>query len=104
MNYYQQKDNLVGSSYTRAKEIHIINSCDSPPVLEWAEEEVISIGDKVVKNNLGTLVTRFNPLDQIPKIDTDTNQPTGEYLSPEDIYKALYSAYIYYAKERDKSS
>jgi hypothetical protein len=119
MNY--NETTLSGSSWVRCNYISISNllqdyedinavampsgvNIDKTPLISFSEETVVTLqNNKVLRTPLGgqSLVKRFNITETFPVLNPETNLPTGQTLSHQDLYVYLYSLYIQTATERD---
>jgi hypothetical protein len=97
---YKEK-NITGKEYKRAASIIIDNRISDYPVVTFVEETALVIDDKTIQTPCENLVKKITDLNQsIPLLHPETGNVIGSVTFAE-IYTALYSAYIFYALERD---
>lgn len=108
MPKYNQTD-VTGESWVRANRITCINEYGNNPSIFYHEEELFNFSDgKVVKNQYNSI----NPVSEIftsnnantifELINPETELPTGNTATYQDLYVLIHSLYFHLAKARDK--
>lgn len=96
-----QETTGTASAWKRCNKILIENSLTSSNNIIMFEEDVVSIGDKIVTSEVGALRAQFDPEAIIQLRDPLTGELTGAIAYHSFIYQALYSFYMNKALERD---
>lgn len=102
---------VTGESWIRSNKIICKNEYEQPPTIYYQEEELFNFSDgKVVKS----LYTPLNPVMEtfIPDnanttfelINPETELPTGNTATYQDLYVLIHSLYFHLAKKRDKGT
>lgn len=98
-NYNEQTG--TGESWQRCYAVRIDNPLDATPVIFFNEELVVKVGTNII-NKPNTVCSKiFNATETFELLNLDTNQPTGQTMTHQELYQALYSLYIKTATERD---
>jgi len=104
-NYKEQ--NISGSAYIRAREVHIANPLDGQRTIVFDEERIMNLdGESVITPcrlerprtdfTQDNAMTTFNLLDQ-------NGVPTGTTATYMEVYLMLQSLYYHLAQQRDNS-
>lgn len=95
---------VTGTRWTRSNSVRIFNDYQSTPQINFAEEEIVSLGDgeflKKPKGGIGTLLTPENIITEFNLLNPETGDTigTGTY---QQVYVLLHSLYLHLAAERD---
>lgn len=93
---------VSGSEYTRCKQITILNPLNETPTVQFDEERVTVLSNRVLIDNTGVVIdTMFDAAKSIDVLNPLTGEPTGTTATWGDIYALIYSAYIAEATARD---
>lgn len=94
----------TGTAWRRARQVLIKNDYDSPQkTIIFTEEDIVSIGDRVIKTDAGMLVATYAPENLISLRDPNTGEKTGNVILQSLVYQALYSLYLETAENRDQN-
>lgn len=98
-----KESTITGTSYTRANTVTIHNPLNAIPSIHITEESVVQVGDKSILLPVasGHLYGPFNPSNQIALLNPNTLEPTGQTMTEQEVYIALFSKYIAMAQARD---
>ncbi len=91
----------TASTWTRCTRAFINNPLNSTATVTFYEEDVVSLGDKVISAERGSVSKQFSPTGIIEIRDPDTGELTGDTVSHLYLYNILYSLYINEALLRD---
>ena len=95
MSYKLHHKPLAGESYVRCHQIVIDNRLDRVPVIQYHQERVIADNAGTIsKLPMGPTPQEFDPSAEVPIIDPETGEPTGEVLTQGQLMAYVYSAYI----------
>ena len=97
-NYKQT--NATGSMWTRCKQIHINNPLGQMPSVQMAEEDAVSIGDKVMTQPGRVINGSFSPQTVFDLVNPDTGDVIGQ-SSHMQVYVILHSLWLSMAKAQD---
>lgn len=96
---------VTGESWLRAKRIVIDNPLNGIPVAKFVEERVVNLaGGEQYFRDQGVLegqLTVGQMGHEIPLLDPETGEPTGQVVTYGEAYIMLFSAYIHFADLRD---
>ena len=102
-NYKEQTGE--GVSWTRAKQVIINNPYnDVNKNIIFLEENIITVGSKVFKADVGPLTGKFTPDELVPLRDPVTGEYTGNALPQSLIYQAIFSYYLQLSEARDAAT
>lgn len=105
MNTNYQYTAVTGESWLRAKRIVIDNSLNDVPTVKFVEERVVNIegGEQYFRDQgvLELAATEANMTNEIPLLDPETGESTGQVVTYGEAYNLLKSAYIHFADLRD---
>jgi hypothetical protein len=73
------------------------------PRIDFLEEVVTINGDETRQQVPGCSIS-YEPAGVVPMRDPDTDQPTGQTLTQQQIYAILYSVYRWSADQRDQAA
>ena len=94
-----------GTIWTRCDQIIIKNPfLGLEKVATFSEEDVAVIGTKTMLHKTRYLNKVFNPTEVIDLRDPVSGVTTGQTMTHQDLYNALYSLYIQTAMERDQAT
>jgi hypothetical protein len=99
VNYKQSE--VVGQQWRRCNSIQISNPYNGQATLVFGEEEIISLPGADIQRPMVPLSAVFDPTKEIPLVNPNTGELTGESISEMDVYIILFSKYMALAKERD---
>lgn len=86
---------VAGESFVRCRQVIIDNHLGKLPKLEFHQETVIvSEGGRVAHMPMPPLSTTFDPAAEIPVINPETGEATGEIVTQAHVYGLVYSAYL----------
>jgi len=93
----------TGTSWRRAKKVIIDNPAHSslPKTALFIEEDAVSINEKIISTDAGSVTAYFNPQDGIELRDPQTGEKTGVIVGQTYLYQLLYSLYMQTAENRD---
>ena len=101
MAEYQQTD-VTGSQYQRGRSLYFENPLGVAPSLLVREERVINLANRQILEPAGEIRKTVDDLSvQFALRDPESGEETGEQLTFQDVYVALYSVYWHLANERD---
>jgi hypothetical protein len=100
MSKYQQQ-NITGEEYTRCNVITIVNPLNKTPSIQFNEERITVLSDRVLETPIGQITIAFDASKEIVLLNPQTGEPVGKSITHLDLYVALYSAYIASATARD---
>ena len=105
MNINYQYSTVTGESWLRAKRIVIDNPLNGVPAVKFVEERVVNIagGEQYFRDQgvLELTATEANMGNEIPLLDPETGESTGQVVTYSEAYTMLLSAYIHFADLRD---
>lgn len=91
------------TAWKRCKLVTINNDYSGTKRLMFVEEDIIKLDDKYASKDGRLLFTNYDSQKLITLRDPSSGEATGEVISEELIYKALYSLYIELAQAKDLS-
>lgn len=95
MSYKLQQKTIAGESYIRCHQIVIDNRLNRPPVIQYHQERVITgPGGMISKLPMGPTPQDFDPAAEVPIIDPETGEATGQAITQGELMVYMYSAYI----------
>lgn len=98
-----QESNVTGTKYRRAYQVHVANGMTNK-VITFHEEDVINLSNDVIQQKAGSVSKPFtndNANTSFSIVDPSTGNDSGQSMTYQDVYVALYSLYLHLAKERD---
>ncbi|MNL06078.1 hypothetical protein D3C87_1267040 [compost metagenome] len=100
MNYKETQ--IDGSSYVRCTRVVVDNGIDGSKSISFAEEQVISIVDEVIRRPIGNLSLSLTDSmgDSFDVLNPETGEVTG-LMTFEQAYAVVHSAYMHAANKRD---
>lgn len=105
MNINYQYSAVTGESWLRAKRIVIDNPLNGIPSVKFVEERVVNIagGEQYFRDQgvLELTATEASMTKEIPLLDPETGESTGQVVTYGEAYIMLFSAYIHFADLRD---
>jgi hypothetical protein len=100
---YKQTD-VTGAAWQRCHQIVIDNPLNATPLIRFDEQRIVTAAGAASTTPLGSLTAPFDPAAEIPLIDPQMGEPTGETVTHGALYAALYSAYMQQALARDAAA
>lgn len=101
-----QESNIAGTKYRRAFQVHVQNDMQHKAIT-FEEEEVINLdGADVIQKKVGSVskaLTADNANTSFALINTETGEPSGQTMTYQEVYAALYGLYLHLAVERDNN-
>lgn len=105
MSTKYQNTAVTGESWLRAKRIVIDNPLNGIPSVKFVEERVVNLeGGEQYFRDQGVLERQFTEGQmghEIPLLDPETGEPTGQAVTYGEAYNLLFSTYIHFADLRD---
>lgn len=92
---------IAGTQYQRCHQVLIHNPLNGQAIIEMFEEVVATFGNAAYSKPSDGLRFAFDPAESIPLLDPTTGDSTGQTMTQEQIYRAIYSLYIAKATARD---
>jgi hypothetical protein len=100
MNYKEVA--ISGTEHFRSYEVKIDNKIGVTPSMYFSEEKVTTLSDgQILQKHADYLKVVYDPLAVITLIDPATDIPTGQTMTHEQFYAAIYSIYKPTAIARD---
>lgn len=103
MNYRESQ--VIGSTWVRCRAVTINNPHESkgtPPEVFFQEEQVVAMpGSEFIMRDVSFCSAVFSPTGSVPLLDLATGQPTGQVMTHQQLYQALFSLYMQAATDRD---
>jgi hypothetical protein len=97
-----RESSVAGTQYQRGRGLYFENPLGAAPSLLVREERVINLTDRQIVEPAGEILKRVEDMSVwFEVLDPTTNIPTGETMTYQDLYVALYSLYWHLATERD---
>lgn len=103
MPNYKESD-ISGVAWQRCHTVSIQNSLELQKKIDFQEEQVIDISGKIYHEWVAGCSANFDPTASFDILDPQTNVATGQTMTHEDLYIALYSLYMQVASERDNQA
>lgn len=97
---YKQSD-VVGTTWHRFGRVSIENPYQKQPVVNCAEQEVITLPSGDFIRDTDMLSFNFDALEEFPLLDPTTNTPLGVTSSGLNAYVLVYSYVMHEAAKRD---
>lgn len=94
MSFKLNLQSVDGESYTRCHQIIVDNRLDQPPEVTFAQEQIVTVGGRVLHMPQPAVSMAFAAEAVIPILDPDTGEPTGASATQAEAYALLYSAYV----------
>lgn len=95
---------VSGDAWQRCHQIVIDNPLSATPLIRFDEQRVVVAAGASSTTPMGSLTAPFQPAAEIPLIDPQTGELTGENITHGALYAALYSAYMQQAAARDAAA
>jgi hypothetical protein len=99
-----KESNVSGVSWQRCHIVTIQNQLELSKKIDFQEEQVIDINGKIYHEWVAGCSKDYDANASFPIIDPTTGLETGQTMSHQDLYLALYSLYIQTATERDEEN
>jgi hypothetical protein len=101
-NYNQT--NIQGTQWQRCHTVKILNPLENPKQIFFEEEIVVSVGEKHFHEWTVGCSKQFESGGSFPLLNPETGVPSGQSMTHQQLYEAIYSLYMQTAGERDASS
>ena len=98
-----QETNITGTKYRRAYQVHVANGM-SDKTITFHEEDVINLVDEVIQKKAGSVSKAFtaeNANTSFAIVDPATGADSGQTMTYQEVYAALYGLYLHLAQQRD---
>ena len=95
---------VTGKSWQRCYAITVANPYASTPSIVFSEEVLTLLGDKSHRTSVLSVSLNYDPEATFDLYDPETLEPTGQTMTHQEMYHALFSAYMSTAKARDAAS
>jgi hypothetical protein len=95
---------VSGTKYRRCRMVLIQNEKNQVPSMEGVEEEIVDIGGKILKTNVGSVrdvLTADTMGTSFPLVHPDTLDPLGATMTYMELSIAIQSWYHFVAERRD---
>jgi len=99
-----KESNISGVEWQRCHTVTIQNQLESPKKIDFQEEQVIDISGKIYHEWVAGCSAVFDATASFNILDPETNLETGQTMTHEDLYIALYSLYMQTANQRDQGA
>lgn len=101
MDYKFQEGSAT--SWRRAYSVNIQNPTGGSPSILFHEEDVFSMGGELITRPVISpgLLGVFDASAEIPLVNPETGDLTGQTATHQDLYVLLHSLYMQLARERD---
>lgn len=99
-----KETNITGTKYRRAYQVTMHNGLNKPKYIRFSEEDVLLMDGETVHQqgpNISEPFTEENGGTSIPLLNPEDGVPTGETMTYQEIYGAIYSLYLHLASIRD---
>ena len=96
-----KESQITGSEYTRCNQVVISNPLGETPQIQFHESRVVKMADRHLTETQGVLQIAFDADKEVPLLNPETLEPTGQSMTMQQMYVALFSAYIQAAVARD---
>jgi hypothetical protein len=95
MTFKLHQQPISGESFTRCPQIVVDNRLGTAPTVTFHQERVIGLADgATTKAPMQPVVMAFDPTAEIPIINPETGEHTGQTMTQAEVYAAVYSAYL----------
>jgi len=101
-NYNQQTGS--GESWQRCHSVRIENPLAGSPLVYFYEEVVVKVGTNIINKPNTACSKVFNAEETFDLLDVNTGAATGQTMTHQQLYQALYSLYIKTAMARDSEA
>ena len=98
-----QESNVAGTKYRRAYQVHVANGMTNKAIT-FHEEDVLNLADDVIQQKAGSVskaLTADNANTSFSVVDPATGADSGQTMTYQEVYAALYGLYLHLAQERD---
>ena len=92
---------VTGKSWQRCYAITVANPYASTPSIVFSEEVLTLLGDKSHRTSVLSVSLNYDPEKTFDLYDPVTLEPTGQQMTHQEMYLALFGAYMTTAKARD---
>lgn len=96
-----KESSITGTVYHRFSRIVVDNPRGAEAHIICVEQEVVVMPDREIVRDIGNLGFMFDPGKLYPEMSPITGEPTGNTITGADIHRALFSAVMAEATERD---
>lgn len=95
MTYKLNAQPVAGESYVRCNQVIIENPLSAMPTILFSRERVIGIDSgETIRQPLQPLPLAFDLQAEIPLVDMETGEPTGQVIRQAEVYAAIYAAFL----------
>lgn len=96
----------AATSWRRSNQVIIKNPINTPTkTIMFSEEDIVEVNGTVYRSEIpGVLTTEYDKDAMIQLRDPTTGEVTGNAISQQLVYQALYSLYLTTAEHRDASA
>lgn len=99
-----KESNISGVEWQRCHTVTIQNQLELSKKIDFQEEQVIDINGKIYHEWVAGCSAVFDPAARFDILDPQTNVATGQTMTHQDLYVALYSLYMQVAADRDNQA
>jgi len=94
MSFKLHQGAISGEAYTRCHQVVISNSLGGAPAVTFHQERIITADGQPIRRPVASAMLSFDPAAEIPVINPETGEATGETVTQGALYAMVYSAYI----------
>lgn len=95
MTYKLDQKPITGESYIRCPQVVIDNRLGAAPRVTFDRESVLGVeGGAVMRQPMSPRVMTFDPSVEVPVLNPETGEPTGQTITHGEIYALIYSAFV----------
>ena len=99
-----KESNISGVEWQRCHTVTIQNQLASVKKIDFQEEKVIDINGKIYHEWIAGCSKDYDSSASFPIVDPTTGVETGQTMTHQELYAALYSLYMQTATERDQEN
>jgi hypothetical protein len=103
MSNYNQSD-VTGLVWQRCHTVQISNQLDQDKTIFFQEEKVYNLDGDDMKKYVDGCGKVFEAGKTFPILNINDGSDTGQSMTHDELYQALYSLYMQTAQERDNQS
>lgn len=99
-----KESTVSGTQYVRCHTVYLMNPLGGLKAANFMEETIINLANQQIRKDVGGFqlpLTTENAASTFPLLNPVTGEATGQTMSYQDLYAALYSLYIAGALARD---
>lgn len=95
MSYKLNQTPFAGESYVRCPQVVVDNRLGATPAVTFHRETVIGIaGGGVLRQALSPREMIFDPAAEVPVLNPETGEPTGETITQGALYALIFSVFV----------